>query len=139
VYTYGFRGRVVVHYLKNLIHRSWEEQHEKQSDVSLPWRRWRTTRRRGEELTLGLLGLGWHLHPGRRQRRGRMERLWSQEKRIEGGRERNDRKGVTGNRGAGGNGVGTPSQAARGRAGAWPSSPHAWTRRQWRKRRREDF
>jgi hypothetical protein len=40
------------------------------------------------------------------------------------------RGGVTGNRGPRENGVPTPSQAARGRPGAWPSSPHAWTARQ---------
>jgi hypothetical protein len=52
-------------------------------------------------------------------------------------REREERQGrpggegVTGNRGLGKTAF--PCRPATGRAGAWPSSPHAWTARQQRK------
>jgi hypothetical protein len=73
----------------------------------------------GEKLTLGLLGLGRRLPHGRRQRRGRTERLWCKRKesREEGrgtGREgrghEEKRKGRT---------TWAPSRHARCAAAAW--------------------
>jgi hypothetical protein len=74
---------------------------------------------KGEKLTLGLLGLGRRLPHGRRQRRGRTERLWSQEKRIEGGGRGTAGKGGGHREKRKGRTTWAPSRHARCAAAAW--------------------